>query len=259
MELGLSRYFRLASKQYTSPSQIARVISENWFMDNAYCPSCSRDSIREYPANHPVIDFYCSHCKQDYQLKGKRGLIGRKVLDGQYDTIMRAVNKNQLPNFAFLIYDPTQFEVTDLFYVPKYFFSPSIIEKRTPLSLDARRAGWIGCNILFYNIPEIAKIHAVKNSEIIPSDSVYESWNKIRFMSEFKRVNARGWTSDIIHCVDLIEKSEFDLSDCYKFEGRLKHLHPENQNIKPKIRQQLQIMRDKGLIEFVGKGRYRKR
>ncbi|HDT15115.1 MAG TPA: hypothetical protein ENN55_02790 [Firmicutes bacterium] len=33
-------------------------------------------------------------------------------------------------------------------------------------------------------------------------------------------------------------------------------IHPENRNIKPKIRQQLQFLRDKGYLYFEGKGRY---
>ena len=34
--------------------------------------------------------------------------------------------------------------------------------------------------------------------------------------------------------------------------------HPQNNNIRPKIRQQLQVLRDKGVIEFLGRGLYRK-
>jgi len=33
--------------------------------------------------------------------------------------------------------------------------------------------------------------------------------------------------------------------------------HPENHNVKAKIRQQLQYLRDKGVIEFLGRGHYR--
>jgi len=37
--------------------------------------------------------------------------------------------------------------------------------------------------------------------------------------------------------------------------------HPENHNVKAKARsvQQLQFLRDKGVIEFLGRGHYRKR
>ena len=36
------------------------------------------------------------------------------------------------------------------------------------------------------------------------------------------------------------------------------HLNPQNHNVEAKIRQQLQILRDLGFIEFLGKGQYRK-
>ena len=41
-------------------------------------------------------------------------------------------------------------------------------------------------------------------------------------------------------------------------EGFLKEKHPSNQHIPDKIRQQLQQLRDLGLIEFLGNGRYKK-
>jgi type II restriction enzyme len=43
----------------------------------------------------------------------------------------------------------------------------------------------------------------------------------------------------------------------YRFENRLAGLHPQNRNIRPKIRQQLQVLRDRGLLEFVERGVYR--
>jgi len=44
------------------------------------------------------------------------------------------------------------FEVSNFLVVPKYFFVPGVIEKRKPLSATARRAGWIGCNIVLKSI-----------------------------------------------------------------------------------------------------------
>ena len=41
------------------------------------------------------------------------------------------------------------------------------------------------------------------------------------------------------------------------FEERLSRLYPGNHNVRPKIRQQLQVLRDRGWLEFVGRGRYR--
>lgn len=59
-------------------------------------------------------------------------------------------------------------------------------------------------------------------------------------------------------CIDSISKDTFNLKDIYDFEEILKIKYPNNNFIKDKIRQQLQILRDKGLIEFVARGRYKK-
>jgi type II restriction enzyme len=53
-----------------------------------------------------------------------------------------------------------------------------------------------------------------------------------------------------------IGQREFTLAQVYAHEAALARLHPQNRNIRPKIRQQLQILRDLGLIEFLGRGTY---
>ena len=68
----------------------------------------------------------------------------------------------------------------------------------------------------------------------------------------------RSWIMDILNCINFLNDI-FSLSDIYNFELELKNLHPENNYIKNKIRQQLQFLRDKNYIEFLGKGKYRKR
>jgi len=59
-------------------------------------------------------------------------------------------------------------------------------------------------------------------------------------------------------CIDLIKKETFTLAEIYKFERKLKEKHPNNNFIRDKIRQQLQVLRDKGIINFVGNGNYKK-
>lgn len=68
-----------------------------------------------------------------------------------------------------------------------------------------------------------------------------------------------GWKKDVFSCLLNITKDVFSLEEVYKFKKQLFRLHPENRNIKPKIRQQLQLLRDMGLIEFtLERGVYRK-
>ena len=49
-----------------------------------------------------------------------------------------------------------------------------------------------------------------------------------------------------------------DVHDVYQFESRLATLHPDNHNIRAKIRQQLQVLRDMGYIKFLDRGHYQK-
>ncbi len=77
-------------------------------------------------------------------------------------------------------------------------------------------------------------------------------------MKDIKKDKLKGWILDIMNCVESLNKKKFNLKDIYNFEEDLKIIHPENKNIKPKIRQQLQFLRDKGYLEFLEKrGNYR--
>jgi type II restriction enzyme len=134
---------------------------------------------------------------------------------------------------------------------------PEIIEKRKPLTAHARRAGWIGSNILLNKIPQIGKIFLIKQKRIEPKEKVLAEWKKTLFLREEKEISVRGWLLDIMRCIEKIGKSEFTLDDVYTFKGELRVLHPENRHIKDKIRQQLQILRDKGYLDFVSRGYYR--
>jgi type II restriction enzyme len=59
---------------------------------------------------------------------------------------------------------------------------------------------------------------------------------------------------------DVIQKlpRDFTLDDVRRYEGRLAAEYPQNRNIDAKIRQTLQILRDQGVLEFLGGGRYRR-
>lgn len=68
----------------------------------------------------------------------------------------------------------------------------------------------------------------------------------------------QGWTMDVLKCVEQIPNDVFRLEDVYAFADVLQTKYPNNKTIKASIRQKLQILRDKGYIEFVGNGKYRK-
>lgn len=71
-------------------------------------------------------------------------------------------------------------------------------------------------------------------------------------------LNSRGWIMDVLSCIERIPAQDFTLNQVYEFERELKVKHPDNNHVKDKIRQQLQYLRDKGFIEFIAPGHYRK-
>ncbi len=242
---------------YKNASQRARVLTERWVDESVFCPNCGRLDIDKYPNNQPVADFYCSNCKEDYELKSKQDGLGIKVLDGAYRTMIERLQSSNNPNLFLLNYNLTNLVVLNFLVIPKHFFVPEIIEKRKPLAATARRAGWIGCNIVLQSIPETGKIFFIKNQQIEPKERVLAEWKKTLFLREEKETSAKGWLIDVMRCIDKLGKKEFLLDDIYAFENELDKLHPDNKHIKDKIRQQLQILRDKGYLDFLSRGYYR--
>lgn len=59
-------------------------------------------------------------------------------------------------------------------------------------------------------------------------------------------------------CIESLDAKEFTLQEIYNFENTLKSKHPDNNFIKDKIRQQLQLLRDKGYLEFISPGNYKR-
>lgn len=242
---------------YHSQSQIARVLTENWVGNNMFCPRCGNPCIEHFENNCPVADFYCRSCHNEYELKSKNEQLGNTINDGGYETMIARITGNQNPDFFFMSYSKQLLKVQDFVFVPKHFFVPDIIEKRKPLSSIARRAGWVGCNIKLSRISEQGRIAIVKNGITEETESVIRKVTESCRL-EIEDINSRGWIMDTLNCINRLPYAEFTLNDVYKFEYELAIKHPQNNNIKPKIRQQLQVLRDKGVIEFLGNGNYRK-
>lgn len=150
---------------YTSNSQIARVLTENWVKMNSYCPNCGQLQLNDFKNNMPVADFYCLGCKEEFELKSKNGKLTSIINDGAYDSMIKRITSETNPNFFFLTYDKNT--VNNFLVIPKHFFTPEIIIKRNPLSVTAKRPGWIGCNIDISKVPESGRIFIVENSKII--------------------------------------------------------------------------------------------
>ena len=243
------------AKNYHSEPQKVRVLSEAWVKENSYCTNCSAQSLAEFANNKPVADFYCENCNEQYELKSKKAKLSNVVNDGAYKTMIERINSKDNPSFFFLTYSK-EYTVNNFLIIPKHFFTPDIIVKRKPLSVNAKRAGWVGCNIDLRQVPESGKVFLVKDQQVIPRENVTQHFQKTLFLRK-QSMASRGWTLDIWQCIDRLDDS-FSLNQVYAFADELQLKHPENNHVKDKIRQQLQVLRDKGIIEFVSRGHYRK-
>ena len=242
---------------YSSNSQRARILTESWVGSNMYCPVCGNPELSHFSNNMKVADFYCPSCSEQYELKSKNGKLGHKIADGAYDTFVQRITENTSPDFLFMSYDTLDMMVHQLYFVPKFFFLPSIAEKRKPLGENARRAGWVGCNILYDQIPMQGRIAIIKDAIEVDANVVKKNVKRA-FDMRVDNLDSRGWMFDVLHCVNGIEAAEFTLSQMYQFTEILEAKYPSNHNVQAKIREQLQVLRDHGIIEFLGKGRYRK-
>lgn len=242
--------------RYKSGCQKSRAISEKWFGDNFYCLNCTSNSLEQTPNNEKVVDFICPKCNEKYQMKAMAHRFGNRIIDSAYAPKIEYIMTGNSPNFVFMHYNKVDMTVQNIIIVPKHFVSPEIIEKRFPLKKTAERHDWIGSFISIGRLPLDARIYFVQDGMVVPQKVVRETWKNFLFVRDIQMAS-KGWMIDVLAAVRKIGKKEFELSEIYSFEREFSKLHPGNRNIKPKIRQQLQFLRDKGVLEFVGDGRYR--
>ncbi len=136
------------TSKYTSHSQMARVVTEQWVEKNMFCPRCGSGHIIHLKANRPVADFACPQCGAIFESKAKRGTLGRKITDGAYETMIRRIHEADNPDFFFMSYDLDNARVRDFLIIPKHFFVDSIIEKESLWPI--RREGLDGLDVISY-------------------------------------------------------------------------------------------------------------
>jgi type II restriction enzyme len=252
MDLGMN--IALA-EGYKAPPQIARVVTEAWFLEQMYCPACPSPHLTKTRDNTRVVDFICENCHAEFQLKAKSDHLGKRLRDAAYGPMRERISSGLAPHFAFLVYDRATWSVTSLLFVPGHFLTLSAIEPCKPLSASARRAGWVGCNILTTALPEDGKVFIVSDGRVSDRSTIREKWCRFSWLSD-QPAEVRAWAADVLKCVQQIGRKRFSLDDVYSFRNELSRLHPKNNNIEAKIRQQLQILRDRGILRFLSRGEY---
>ena len=243
------------ARGYKSASQKARVITEAWTLSNMYCPACTSSNLDKTTAGTEAVDFFCAGCDSQFQLKAMSKPIGRKIVDAAYDAMIRAITQDRLPHFLFLSYNNMRLTVNDLLLIPSFCLGKSAIQRRNPLKPTARRAGWVGCNIVLDSVPPEGRIPVINSGNIISQTIVRKSFLEVQPLKDISS-KTRGWTLDVLTVLRSLKKPGFTIEDAYSFENILSQQHPENQHVRAKIRQQLQVLRDLGYLKFISRGHY---
>ena len=110
-------------------------------------------------------------------------------------------------------------------------------------------------------VAEILSKIPKSNKIILPKYEIENTENKndiIEVDDEIIMSSLTGWKLEVFKIIKEIPKMIFTLEEINSYEKTLKKIYPNNNNILAKIRQQLQYLRDLGIIEFLGSGKYRK-
>lgn len=252
MDLRLPTHF---GENYKSQSQKARRITEPWGTKNLYCCACPSNRLSQEKTNAQVSDFHCPDCIERYQLKSQSKKLGGRILGSNYQKMVDAILGNNSPNFFLMHYELPEWMVRNLLVIPRFAISPSVIIKRKPLSAAARRSNWTGYVLDVGLIPESAKIPLIVEGSEIPRRVVREQYARIAKVQTLKP-EQRGWTLDVLRFVEMLPEEVFTNDDIYTFEPELAKLYPGNRHIREKIRQQLQVLRDRGLLRQPKRGQW---
>ncbi len=245
---------------YTSLSQVARRVTGDWAAHNLFCPACEWDSLSQAPSDSTRLDFICPECSASFRLRGKSGPFGNVVPNSAYQQKIAAILRGESPHYAFLHYSRTDWTVRNLFLVPGFFFTPAIIQERPPLKPTAKRAGWVGSNILLGALPAEARVPVVVSGLVRDVAAVRDDWARFQFL-QLHDPDLGGWGAAVLACVrTTVRETGSHYFSLQEFTARhasaLAVQYPHNHHVEAKIRQQLQVLRDAGVLSFLGNGQY---
>jgi len=243
---------------YTSASQWARRVTEAWASGNLYCVACTAPRLAPHAANRAVEDYHCTRCRRQIQLKAKNGTFAKAWSNSAFEKKRAAIAAGRTPDYCFMSYRRESLLVDDVVWVPGHFITLSVVSPRRPLAATARRSGWIGSTIHLDRVPNNGKIVVVERGKSRPPRKVRLEFHRLAFLQHLDSPRRR-WLTDVLAALDhagIAPGQGFANADLYALEERFHQLHPSNLHIRPKIRQQLQVLQRRGLVTRVSPGRY---
>ena len=190
-------------------------------------------------------------------MKSQSRPFAAKITDAAYKTMCQRIRADGTPNLLAMYYDRSNWQVNSLILIPRFAFSEAAIEKRRPARVQGRTKLWVGCNILLGRIPVEARLLVIENGK--PVDPRRSEEPMLRVRKPWPRLipgSAGHWT-----CWPQFAPSESNRS---LWQRRIHWKGKWPSSIPPTghVRQDspaTQVLRDAGLLDFVGRGAYRMR
>jgi len=239
----------------SSGRQRARRITEAWFAREGFCLNCTSSNLEATSAGTIARDFVCPVCAEPYELKASAQSHINLVQDGGFYAMMGRIAVQEAPTLMLLQYSPT-WMVERLTAVSSVFFTPEVVRRRVKPHTRKSGASYLMCDLDLTVIPPDGKIVVVSGAALRPETQARAAFARSKRFADIP-VEGRGWAGLVLSAVRAIGKQEFTLAEVYAHEAAMHAVYPENTHVRPKIRQQLQVLRDLGYLEFGERGEYK--
>lgn len=155
----------------------ARVVTEDWVRREMYCINCSRGRLIALDNNAKVIDFRCSNCRHQYQVKATKGRLTSQLPGATYRATRTAIRMGRAPNFLLVVYRILPPEVREVLAIPRHFITEETISRRIVNSRSGKPSR--ETFVLHLNkIPDDAKIRVVHRGRPVARRAATRAWRK---------------------------------------------------------------------------------
>ena len=145
---------------WKSNSRIIGRAAEIYSCEKIKCIKCNEMNWLECDINAKSKDQICKKCGKKYQIKCKnttKKLYNNikknnefKTIGAEYNITLKSI-EDQI-DYIIILYEKVNLTILDIIHIKSVNITCDNIIPRKPLSKNAKRAGWQGCNLYFTNI-----------------------------------------------------------------------------------------------------------
>jgi type II restriction enzyme len=145
---------------WKSNSRIIGRAGEIYSCEKLQCLKCNEIDWLECTVNSKSKDQICKNCGKKYQIKCKNiteKLFNNikknsefKTIGAEFNTTLKSI-EDQI-DYIIILYKKSNFNILDIIHIKSEDITCDNIIPRKPLSNNAKRAGWQGCNLYFTNL-----------------------------------------------------------------------------------------------------------